>query len=275
MNSSLFQKNQFQTLACLIILLFGRCSSDAPQDLGPDTEVPVIKIIETEPAAKAGLICGFKEDKVISATSGSMMLLHLNLTDDRNLSQYKIDIHNNFDCHSHGRVLATPWQVLEVNDVNGNNIEIEKEIQVPAETAAGDYHLQILCLDESGNEAEPVIYSIKILNATDSVAPELTLTEPSTHPITVDKGATLSFKGTVTDNYSLNDGKIEVTYTDPKGTEYAPIQEFFAADQGTGASFDYAFEVPAFAASGKHIFSIKVFDSYNNFSEQKVDVTFQ
>lgn len=259
------------TVSCLFLL--SACSEDASEG-GPDVQEPVIQVIFSLPRANEGMICGSKESNVISVVTGEEITLNLAFFDNRNLSQYKVDVHNNFDCHSHGRVNAD-WQVLRIEDITGPAIDAEEVLAVPEDASAGDYHLQILCIDEAGNEAEPIIYSIKVENSIDNVPPELLLTEPSSDPFTVAKGLEIKFQGTLNDNHSLGAGRIEITYTDPEEVEFAPIQQIFPDSQGDKATVDLSFEVPEFAASGEHVFFVRAYDRYNNLVEKSYTITFR
>ncbi len=250
------------------------CTEDSATDDGPDVLKPQINMLASSPVATEGIICKVKETNVINVQTGSEIVLNLQFSDNRNLSQYKVDIHNNFDCHSHGRIAASAWQLLKIENITGQTVAVEEVLPVPEDALAGDYHLQILCLDALGNEATPLIYSIKVENSIDNVPPVLSLTEPSSASVSVAKGNDLTFRGTVSDNYSIANGKIEITYTDPEGTEFFPLQEFFSEASGKEADFDLKFTVPSSAVSGKHTFRVKTYDTYNNSSEKVIEVDF-
>ena len=220
------------------------------------------------------MICGSKESSVIRVVTGTELTLNLIFSDDRDLSQYKIDVHNNFDCHAHGRTTSS-WQVLKIENVSGNKVVLDEVLAVPEDALAGYYHLQILCIDGAGNEAEPIIYSIQVENSIDNIPPELTLSEPSSDNFTVSKGSEIKFRGTVKDNHSLGTGKIEITYTDPEGAEFFPVQQIFPDSQGDEATVDLTFKVPDFAISGEHQFVIRVHDRYNNLTEKTYTIDFQ
>ncbi|GAA5042614.1 hypothetical protein GCM10011506_45280 [Marivirga lumbricoides] len=251
------------------------CSENDSIDKGPDIEKPTIVMVDTSPQAKEGLVCNSTEQNIIYVSTGNSVVLNLRFTDNLNLSQYKIDVHNNFDCHSHSRILGSSWQLLKIENINSNDLSIKEELQVPEDALAGDYHLQILCLDEAGNEADPLIYSIKVENAIDNVPPQISLSEPSSGTVNITRGEELSFSGSITDNNSLSNGKIEITYKDPKGTEFFPIQEFFPEEQGTEASFDLKLKIPPSATTGKHIFSVIGYDTFNNSSAKVIEVVFE
>ena len=261
-------------IKCIPLFLLWACDDDGPANEGPDVQDPVIQVISSIPQAMEGMICGSEESNVIRIASGQDIVLNLTFSDDRNLSQYKIDVHNNFDCHSHGRITSS-WQMLKIEDVFGKKIETEEVLAVPENALAGDYHLQILCIDDSGNEAEPIIYSIQVENSIDNIPPELVLSEPSSDDFTASKGSEIKFQGMVKDNHSLGTGRIEITYTDPEGTEFSPIQQIFPDSQGEEATIDLTFKVPDFASSGKHQFVIRVYDSFNNLVEKAYTIDFQ
>lgn len=256
------------------LFLLWACDEGGSVDEGPDTQVPVIQVVSSSPEAKEGVICGSEESYVIRVATGNEIILNLAFSDDRNLSQYKIDVHNNFDCHAHGRITSS-WQVLKIENVVGKKVELDEVLAVPENALAGDYHLQILCIDESGNEAEPILYSIQVENSIDNIPPELMLSEPSSNSFTVAKGSEIKFQGMAKDNHSLGTGRIEITYTDPEGAEFSPIQQIFPDSQDEEATVDLTFKVPDFAISGKHQFVIRVHDRYNNFVEKAYTIDFQ
>ena len=76
------------TLIALVSLFFTSCSSDDDNG-GLDNQAPVITI--NEPTV----------EEVFSL--GGEVHLDIDVEDDKELASYKIDIHNNFDGHDHGR----------------------------------------------------------------------------------------------------------------------------------------------------------------------------
>lgn len=261
-------------IKCIPLFFLWCCNEDGLMNEGPDIQSPIIQLSSSSPQAKEGEICGSRESNVIRVATGEEIILSITFSDDRNLSQYKIDVHNNFDCHAHGRI-ASSWQMLKIEEVTGKKVALDEILAVPENASSGDYHLQILCIDESGNEAEPIIYSIQVENSIDNLSPELVLSEPSSDDFMVSKGSVIKFQGIVKDNHSLGTGKIEIIYTDPEGTEFSPIQQIFPDSQGKEAIVDLTFKVPDFASSGKHQFVIKAYDRYNNIVEKTYTIDFQ
>lgn len=120
--------------------IFNACSDD-----DGDTTKPVIQL--DAPAEGANLMIG------------SDIHLDMDLSDNVMLSSYKIEIHNNFNGHTHGETRATDETVAfhfdKSWDVSGNvNTHVHHhEIVIPENATPGDYHLMVYCTDAAGNES--------------------------------------------------------------------------------------------------------------------------
>ena len=133
---------QFSTICLMAIfsLFFTSCSSDNEGD----TVKPVINLIEpTEGATlKIGNAHGVHFD--------------MELSDDVMLKSYKVNIHSNFDGHSHTR---TSEETVDFSfnrswDVSGKNTKIHHhEIVIPENATPRNDHLMVYCTDEAGNES--------------------------------------------------------------------------------------------------------------------------
>ncbi len=84
----------------------------------------------------------------------------MNLSDNDLVKSYKIDVHNNFDGHSHARDLrlgddkTKPFSFNKEYTVNQRNAHIHHhDIKIPADATPGEYHLLVYCVDRSGNES--------------------------------------------------------------------------------------------------------------------------
>ena len=135
----------------------------------PDTTDPTIEVVSITPAPASGMVCGEMEDYVITVNSTDTIEVTFRLTDDIELSQYKVDIHNNFDCHGHGKVETTDWYVISIEDVAGKDETITRRLPVPTNVTSGNYHFHMFATDAAGNNAESaVIYSLNVTNASDT-----------------------------------------------------------------------------------------------------------
>ena len=90
---------------------------------------------------------------------GSKVHFDMELFDNEMLSSYKVEIHNNFDGHTHhrthGNEAGIPYSFQKVWDVSGKrNTKIHHhEIEIWSNAHPGRYHLMIYCSDIAGNEA--------------------------------------------------------------------------------------------------------------------------
>ncbi len=123
-----------------------------------DTTKPVINLISPT-------------DGEAVAADGEGMHFEMELSDDKGLAAYKIEIHSNFDGHSHS-VAARSEDDSETVDFYYNNTWDDiagqlnatvhhHEIVIPTDATHGDYHFIVYCTDEAGNESY-VVSSIEI-----------------------------------------------------------------------------------------------------------------
>ncbi|MBK8623273.1 MAG: DUF4625 domain-containing protein [Saprospiraceae bacterium] len=194
-------------------MLLASCGGEA------DLIKPAITIQNFNISPKSEVICGFTDENVITVKGGEQITFDALFSDNEALSQYKIDIHNNFDCHGHGSG-ATPgislpiangdtedWSLLIVKDLSGKKVEENISLKVPENVTAGVYHFIVQLIDESGNDASTsVIYSLKVNHPEDTINPVININFPSTSAFSVKKGDNISFSGTVTDNKNLGSG---------------------------------------------------------------------
>ncbi len=146
-------KNLFVTMVALLAIGFVSCRKEKI-----DTEKPTITI--HAPHNQGHLLIGGKNG----------VHFDVEFADNVALKSYKVDIHNNFDGHSHQ--LPAVQRVQANNDSIAfsfmrawNTIEGQKnakvhqhEIKIPVEingkpVKTGNYHFVVYCLDKAGNES--------------------------------------------------------------------------------------------------------------------------
>ena len=110
--------------------------------------------------------CSDSDNPLSSPTEGQVLAIgsehgvhfEMELSDDVMLKSYKIEIHNNFDHHSHDtRVTGTTVdftfnRAYDVSEQRTAHIH-HHDIVIPANATPGDYHLMVYCTDAAGNEA--------------------------------------------------------------------------------------------------------------------------
>ena len=254
-------KNFF--LLVLLSVVLHSCSD-------PDTTSPLISVSNLTPSPTSGLVCGELENTVVFLESGDTLQLTFKLSDNEELSQYKIDIHSNFDCHGHSNKTETTedWYVILIEDVAGSEQTITRELPVPADVTTGLYHFSIQATDISGNNSENSIYSLDVMNTTDGEAPTLSVSSPSTSNLNIQKGDAINFIGNLTDNRPLGNGgngRLELRYW---STSNQTINDLYLdeIDVNIQETYDFDFNavVPITTVSGTYIFELRAFDGVNN-----------
>ena len=98
-----------------------------------------------------------------SVSKGSTIPFKALFTDNQQLGAYSINIHNNFDHHSHDTEVdscdldpiknaVNPWTVTLTFSIPENSQEFiaEQEILIPTDIDTGDYHFMIQLTDTEG-----------------------------------------------------------------------------------------------------------------------------
>lgn len=129
----------------------------------PKVTKPTIEIVSTSIRLKTLEICGVAVTNVLEIQPLQSLTITMKLSAAEPLSEYKIDIHNNFDCHSHSRLAASVnWRVSKIVTLSGNNLTVAETLQAPENVTLGNYHFMVKLLDRKGNEAEFVEYNVVI-----------------------------------------------------------------------------------------------------------------
>jgi hypothetical protein len=129
-------------LAFATALISPACKKDDGNGLGPDLTKPVIAV--SNPASLAA-----------TATAGGSLPLVFRVTDDRALSQIRIEAHNAFDGHGHGKTAALQaWSLDTIISATGRtSFDVNLSLRIPDSAATGPYHIVLNALDASGNAA--------------------------------------------------------------------------------------------------------------------------
>jgi hypothetical protein len=236
-----------------------------------DTTPPEWQFQSYTPSPIPGEICGELQSEVFYVLGGEALQFTAIFTDNEALSQYKIDIHENFDCHGHGK--TSDWSVLQLIDLYGKEEFVSKSIIVPENVTAGKYHFSIQLVDAAGNQAaNSFIRDIVVYNPTDTVSPVVSVSSPLpsvTH--TASRGGTLNFQGTITDNFSLGtggNGKLIIDYKNLSNqNKFIGKEVNFPESQGASYNFDETFTIPNSIPSGNYLFRVYAYDGVNNVSD--------
>jgi hypothetical protein len=115
-------------------------------DSDSDTTKPVIELYEPE------------EGQALKIGSEYGVHFEMDLSDDVMLKSYMIEIHSNFDHHSHGKSRGAgetiDFSFNKSYDISGKKTAHihHHDIMIPKDATPGDYHLMVYCTDAAGNE---------------------------------------------------------------------------------------------------------------------------
>lgn len=156
------KKNKFLVAVLISVFTFTSCSSD---DNKIDTEYPVI---DASDANAFPVQCS-------EVTRGQKIIFKAQFTDNAELGSYSLDIHHNFDHHTHSTEViscaADPIKkpvnpMLYINSVTipagQKSYKATQEITIPKDIDPGDYHFMIRLTDKEGWQTIKGL-SIKIL----------------------------------------------------------------------------------------------------------------
>ncbi len=190
----------------------------------------------------------------ITVNAGEEMHVDVIFNDDTELREYKIDIHDSFDGHGHGKTSAVSrFSFLQTYAINGKQSTEHKDIDIPADAAAGPYHVVLRVLDAAGNEGEFAELDFLILHPDQPVvtvtAPDFTGTE-----VHAPKGSTFTLSGTVTDNVDIQEIKIAIKpEDDDHGSGKLAGGELYEAEFDLPGSTDTSWDMTEIATQGKDI----------------------
>lgn len=150
LKSNRMKKAKILIAVLIPLLVFTSCSSDKEEI---DTEYPVIDVS----ASNAFPI------QCSQVTRGQKITFRAKFTDNTALGSYSLDIHHNFDHHTHSTEVSncTPEPIkkpvnpmLYINSVTipqgQKSYEAVQEITIPTDVDPGDYHFLIRLTDKEG-----------------------------------------------------------------------------------------------------------------------------
>lgn len=129
------------SLLAMSVFVFISCD-----DSDSDTTKPVIELHEPE------------EGQALKIGSEYGVHFEMDLSDDVMLKSYMIEIHSNFDHHSHGKSRGAgetiDFSFNKSYDISGKKTAHihHHDIMISKDATPGDYHLMVYCTDAAGNE---------------------------------------------------------------------------------------------------------------------------
>lgn len=148
--------------------------------------------------------------------AGQLMQVSLKLTDNEELNQVKLNIHAADDGHTHGDDTGEDtgpntgvWSDTRVLNLEGAEYTGSVNFNIPAEVA-GHWHLEVMLIDEEGNEAEEYVTTLHVENDDLPVLEVTTVPAPVDGEISLAPGSSLSVEATASDEEGISEIHIEV-----------------------------------------------------------------
>ena len=246
-----------------ISLFFLSCEKDgAPQD----TVAPVIQQM---------LVNGSTVES--EATAGGELVVNATLTDNEALGEFKIDIHDVFDGHGHGKVLAS-WTYVAIHPLSGTQMAMIDSIAIPAEAAAGPYHVIGRLIDASGNEAAYVENELVLTNGSE---PSIMMSNPDPSiENDWEPGMSYALEGMITDDEGIDE--VLITLEKAGDHQHGKLAEapLFSGDYDLGGIKSWnlmqdgnvVVAIPADAEHADYKLIIKAKDIAGNYSVLHIDI---
>jgi hypothetical protein len=124
---------------------------------------------------------------ILDVNPGDTIIVRAMLQDDKELGQFKIDIHHDFDGHSH-KSTTVRYAEIRIKDISGSNYSLTETFVIPFDAASGTYHGTIQALDAEGNTSLPELFYFNVVRNNQPTI-EMNL------PETISAGSTLNIDG--------------------------------------------------------------------------------
>ncbi|MFW5700868.1 MAG: DUF4625 domain-containing protein [Cyclobacteriaceae bacterium] len=217
----------------------------------------------------------------IQVNPGSTMHFDAVFSDDVRLGQYKLDIHDNFDGHSHGgrTTNVDAWDTTFVEELIGKTQEVHQDIKVPGNAATGPYHFNLQYFDAQGNEGPLLTLDFEIVDEAEQ--PVITFISPDTvNELEVAPGGSFDLVVDVADPDGLEEVHVYLVeehedhdHDHGRVTSEDPIwEEEFELDGAQEYQVNETIAIPATAEVGHYELKIKAKDLLGNVKVEEIEV---
>lgn len=216
----------------------------------------------TAPQFSSILING--EDHEAEITSGTHLQIEIAATDNEDLKQVKIDIHDAFDGHEHGKTNAD-WTYVNIISVSGKAQSVIDSPFVPVDATAGMYHAVFRVLDANGNEGDFIERELIVVNGSQ---PIITLNQPATGAgVAYALGDVLQLEGSVEDPDGLHEVHIMLRHIEGEHHHHIVNEIEIDLDGIHPTSYDlgqHSIQIPIGEEAGEYELFIVAFDEDGN-----------
>ncbi|NVK28098.1 MAG: DUF4625 domain-containing protein [Flavobacteriia bacterium] len=246
----------------ILSLAFVSCSKERV-----DTEAPEFTSV---------LVNG--ESRAVTVQAGSDLMMTISAKDNENVSQIKIDIHEAFDGHEHGKVEVNPWTYVKILSVSGSAVTATDRPTIPIDVAAGPYHAVFRVLDDNGNEGAFIERTVVIQNGSQPIV-------SVTSPVDEDEfqlGQTITPIGSVTDVEGLEEVHLILLHIEQDehgdGQDHGHAHEVdedemaFTDDPTTFDLSNMSVTIPAGEEAGHYLLVVKAVDVEGNHTIEEIEL---
>jgi hypothetical protein len=215
----------------------------------------------------------------VTVKAGDEVHIDFKVTDNKELREIKIDLHDAFDGHTHGGRTNSfvKFATVKVYALSGTRFEGHEHIDIASNALAGPYHVMARALDKEGNQsALKEIEGFIITNDHQAKVKDFATVPAknnSSNEIDVTKGGTIKITAVIEDTANTGTKGLEEIeiYAEEKAHSHGRVahEKLFEKEiKGTSLTNPYSlnetFPIPANAEHGDYKLVIKVIDKDGN-----------
>jgi hypothetical protein len=114
-------------------------------------------------------------NEILEFSPGTTFTVRSTISDNVSLGQFKIDIHQDFDGHSH-KTSTQRYSEIRIKNIDGTNFALEESFTIPENASSGTYHGTLTSLDDEGNVSDVSTFYFNIIQPTQ---PTISMNLPS------------------------------------------------------------------------------------------------
>ena len=199
-----------------------------------------------------------------SIQAGGSLNVRITFSDNMELSEAFVEVHDNFEGHKHGKA-NLKYDGSQILSLSGTSADQTANLLVPNNAAAGPYHLEISVLNAEGNRSDVKVLDFEITQLGQPTYTNLV------EAMEVKAGEEFTITFTVEDDVDL----AEVSYKliDHENESAAPISDGDIDLEGSSDlsfTFDQKFTIDNSVQEAELI--ISTFDSDGNLSITEVEI---
>ena len=219
-------------------------------------------------------------DHDVTVAAGSDMHVEGSFSDNERLGEYKLDIHDNFDGHDHGKTMAD-WATVVIIPLSGKKDSIHEDVAVPSDATAGPYHAVSRLIDAEGNESDFIEHRLLITNGSEPMI-DMTSPDPDDDDLEWEPGMTYDLMGTISDAEGIDEVLIKMEEEQGHDHNHGKVADtpLFEADFDLGGVMSWDFQadgmvsisIPSDAEHADYVLSVMAKDINGNWAVVEAEI---